>query len=392
MNKIIVFANVPAHSFAYKKLPKNRFIILTDNRFFNEYKNKNYENIYGFNNYSNNENVLLRAIKLVKQFNIKTILVSDESDVERAGFLRDLLKLEGQKTLSSKLYRDKLWMKLMLHSIVPIPKFKLVHTKEEAEKFAEDNGYPIVLKPRSGWSSLKTYKITHQNQLDEIKSFDEFLVEEWINNSTMYTIDGIQKNGKVIWYSIHQYDCNVLESLELGKRGFSMITSPKMFDEAFKSKAKYFTETVIQALNSAEKFCSPFHLEFFSNDNEDFIFCEIASRFGGGKTLDLIEYEYNLNLPSLYLKEIENNNTVDWETSTPKQFVACYKKFFSINKKFIEDIRIKNFIISANKVKFKNEWRIPKSINDVEELYILKSSSFEETLDLIHQLSAEKFT
>jgi len=84
----------------------------------------------------------------------------DERLVETAAQARKRLRLPGLSVDSARLCRDKPAMKEALRKAgLPCAESAAVASAKEAERFAERVGYPIVLKPRAGLGSQKTFRI-----------------------------------------------------------------------------------------------------------------------------------------------------------------------------------------------------------------------------------------
>lgn len=387
----LFFSRVPSHAFSFKNINYKDAYILTDERFYDGYKKDGFTNVWGFVKYLNNDSILTTAINLVEKHNIKLVHVMDESDIERAAMVRQLFQLPGQKMLSAQLYRDKYLMKYLLQDIVKLPNFTLIENKQDVIHFIQCNGLPIVLKPRKGWASNHMHKIIAVSQIDDITDFSGYLAESWIDKSKMYTVDGIQIDGEIKWYAIHEYDKNILESIENNQDGFAMLTSPKMFDQDFRTKVKEYTNKILRRLNANENFTSAFHLEFFYTNGE-FIFCEIGSRLGGGKTMDLIKETYDIDLPKLLLDTLNKENTHITLAELPKQYAACYKKYYfqGNSQPFLKELSSKKWLVSFINNKPKELKSKPSSINDFQQLFVITANTHKEILERIEILESAK--
>jgi biotin carboxylase len=384
----LIFSRVPAHACAIlKNLDKSQSWIFTDVRFKSGYLENGFSNVLAFENYIESAEVLKTAIEVVFKNNIFRIYVMDESDVERAAIVREVCNIPGQKNDSAILYRDKYLMKLVLKGTSDLPAFSSVNSKSELKAFIETHGLPIVFKPRKAWATNNTYKITHISQIEEIEEFTNYIAEEWIDNAKMITVDGIQKNGNILWFCIHEYDKNLLESLEEDKDGYAMMTSSLVSDIEMNSRVREYTNSIISKLNNNSNFISPFHLEiFYTNDNK-LVFCEVGSRFGGGKTIDLINIGYSVHLPTLFLQlDTKDTANIPIPTNKPKKYAACYKKFSlqGSDKEAIAILKSEDWIQSYIENSPKDNKTRPTNINDFEELYILEADSYEQCLNRVN--------
>ena len=91
-----------------------------------------------------------------------------EGDLIRAARLRELFGIkEGQTVESAIHFRDKLKMKekLQEHQI-KVPTFMRADTATDILKFAEEKGFPFVIKPSCGYSSVNTVAIKNKEDLE----------------------------------------------------------------------------------------------------------------------------------------------------------------------------------------------------------------------------------
>ncbi len=92
----------------------------------------------------------------------------DEPLVEPAAILRERFGVPGLSVATAKLCRDKVAMKdfLRQHGI-PCAQSAAAADAAEAHAFAEREGYPLIVKPRAGFGSLRTYRCGTAGELDE---------------------------------------------------------------------------------------------------------------------------------------------------------------------------------------------------------------------------------
>lgn len=374
----LFLSRVPAFAFKFDLSSSvHKSIVFTDENYVHDYREKGIKNVIGFKDYLINDNVVNNAIEQVKKYNIQHVIPVEESDVQRAALIRELAGLSGQSYFSSLLYRDKYYMALKLKGTVKVPNFRSVSSIIDVQEFIDKNGCPIVVKPRDLWASTFTYKITSPKQIKQIDfKAREYIAQKWINNATLCTVDGLQKNGEIAWFCIHQYSDNLLDVIEEKKNGFSMMTSPIMLNTKLKEKIRDYTNRVLHVLNHSSTFISPFHLEVFLTEDNELILCEVGCRFGGGATIDLIKIAYHIDLPRLYLELLlDSNESLELLNQSPITYAVCYKQFYP------SDFKLKNGggiqIHKEYNNSDKDPYRRIFNINDFEKMIIFESKSFD---------------
>lgn len=360
------------------------YFVFADVRFKEGYENTIKNNIKFFENYLENNQVLTESSKIVKKFNLNHVIVIDEADMERGAMIRELNNIKGQTTKSASNYRDKSIMKEILKNEILLMNYKRPENINQIKEFINTYGYPIVIKPLSSWATNNTFKIENSTELNNFnirfKKTKDFLIEKW-NDSKMYALEGIQKNGKLIFFVVHEYDKNCLEAVK-SNSGFTTLTSSVMNDDRLLSIIKVKVENILNLLNQSDKFISPIHLEFFLNGN-DLIFNEVGSRIGGGRTIQLIQEAYNIDFVEVLYKMYSNTKEEhkDLLNVRPKKFIGACRKFKIKNPRNFEDFIRRSFV---KKVVYK-----PKSvdhtnnINQFEAMFLIESASYQELLNII---------
>lgn len=393
--KILFLSRVPFEVFKNYMVGLNdEIFIITEDRFLSEYEQKIGKNVYGFDNYFENPEVVEFSVELINRENINLLIAVDEADIERGALIRKLSGLSGQSEDCAIRYRDKLIMKNTLKEKIDMPNYNSVKNLSDIEQFIEQYNYPVVLKHRRAWATIYTKKINNTDELlnytKSINNFEEYIVEEWIDDAVMYTVEGIQRNGHLEWFAIHEYDRNLLESVSNGD-GFTTFTSQFMNYEDQRNRIKQYAEMIINLLNQSNKFTSAIHLEFFITKNDKFIFNEIGSRMGGGRIYDLLKEAYDVDLPNLLItqyKKEANNEAMDYPPITkPKYFIGTYKKYYVRKKEALNQLKNKDWILKIYDNKIKNEYQPTLNINDFEVLILVKEKSYE---DLKNRLSILK--
>jgi len=241
----------------------------------------------------------IRAVELHEQFGFKTILLRSEYDIIRAARLREYLDIQGQGVESALAYRDKVLMKRLVREAgVKVADFHPINSPLDLYRFALDHGFPLVVKPVYGGGSRG---VTVLSDMSELKAFltaglePGLMVEKFIRGS-MYHVDGIARDGRVLFSCVSRYLYGCLAYKSYESVG-SIIVDPH---GPVAQRLKMTVADIICALPGAHVLA--FHAEFFYTEDGDILLCEIASRTGGGRIMETVETAYGISLPKVWVR------------------------------------------------------------------------------------------
>lgn len=113
--------------------------------------------------------LLAAARELAKPTAFDRIETIDEPLVEPAARLREALQLPGLSVATARLCRDKVAMKALLREHdIPCAQSTAATTEAEVRAFAEQWGYPLIVKPIAGYGSLDTYRVDSATDLGRV--------------------------------------------------------------------------------------------------------------------------------------------------------------------------------------------------------------------------------
>ncbi|MCM3216672.1 ATP-grasp domain-containing protein [Niallia taxi] len=220
--------------------------------------------------------------ELIKENKIDTIVATTENIIEVAGQLRTKFGITGMQRNQAEAVRNKWIMKEMVRQHgINSPVTKIAAASRDFKTFANEIGYPLIIKPIAGWATIKTYKIENNQQLELfLEEWNEnpqpMLVEQFINGKEFH-IDSIVSDGKTTFSSVSEYLYNCLDVVENGKP-LGSVAYPKSAEEDIIEKLKVMNDRVIRALGITNSVC---HAEMFVLPNGEIYFGEIAARIGG---------------------------------------------------------------------------------------------------------------
>lgn len=247
-----------------------------------------------------------RALELAREYDIRHVVACQELDLQRAAALREVLGLPGQDVLSADCFRDKLLMKCRAAAAgVPVAAHAEVHTAVDVLAFAGKHGFPLVIKPREGLSSVGLLILRNRAELDAwlTDGFDaddgrepSLLVEAFVPGS-MYHIDGMVFGGRVAAAWPSQYMYQLAAFCEDDTPRLDATLDP---GDPLAGRLLAFTDRVLAALPTPET--TTFHAEVFRTPDDELVLCEIASRNGGALIKSVLEALFGVNFPVAWVR------------------------------------------------------------------------------------------
>ncbi|PQL00993.1 hypothetical protein CG435_08625 [Pantoea ananatis] len=246
----------------------------------------------------NDDLIFYHAEKLKNHVEFDHVIGVREFDLLPAAVIRNNWSLPGASIESIEAYRDKgIMKKILKEKLISVPDFKIITTAIDIINFIKDNGYPVLLKPRTskrarGISVLHNdndlYHALHKGLKQSSEDLVNMMVEEFVSGP-MYHIDGVVINNEIkfIWPSLYVSNCMGFPD---GNYISSCLLSPD--DDLYIPLVKYVSEC-ISALPSPVNFA--FHAEVFYCTDGTLKLCEIAARAGGGPVMTSIETVFNFN-------------------------------------------------------------------------------------------------
>jgi hypothetical protein len=285
--------------FTNNQLRHSALITHADGKMVNMIKRQGYEFgvLQPVASYENTEVVGALVQKIYQQMPFSHIVAPDEIDILRAAYMRQQFHLAGQGIESALAFQDKLIMKQFVEKKgLRVPHFQAVKSLAEINAFTDRVGYPIILKPVRGTGCEGLIVLSNQTELEafakqgKLDDLNDYMAESFVPGA-MYHTDGLVENGKLVccWPSIYlDLPLNIIS----GGYASSYILAA---DNPLVSKLIQYTQEVLQALPTPSD--TAFHLEcFLPDENEDPVFCEIASRVGGKGVNDALLTSFEINL------------------------------------------------------------------------------------------------
>ena len=286
----------------YSEMPNEKFEFYVVNVIYHREKPENIKYKYYIHSSDcNNLEELERISEEVKKWNVKfdySFQISEYA-VEILGYINSKLNFEGIKYEDIHKFRDKVIMKTSISANIKKPKlYDIDDIKKDIIK------YPVIVKPRCFAGSWGVQKFSSKEDLllylndkkcDYTRksnyNINDVEVEEYIDAPICH-IDGLVFNGNIVICVASEYIGTCLDYSN-GKTLGSIIGTDEQ-----QEKALPFANKINKSLKLPN---GVFHLEAFWNKN-DFIFLEIAVRFGGAEIVPNFEKAYGINLIHEHIK------------------------------------------------------------------------------------------
>lgn len=256
---------------------------------------------------------------------IDAVATTWEGALVAAGLIRDLLDLPGQRTGDAVAVTDKAVMKARLRDAgLPAARFRIGRTPADIALTARELGWPLVVKPTSGFGSTNTHIVYSPSDLDAIRdvlvrpvySSDYFitepafqalsdqhsgmLVEEYIDIQREYHVDACWTHGEPVYQIAGRYNVPPLAGMG-GALGSVLL--PPGGDEAAPVLA--LAEQAVRALGIGHGFT---HTELYLDYADRLVVGEVANRPGGGGIQRTLHHAYGLDIPALLAQAAVGQN------------------------------------------------------------------------------------
>jgi biotin carboxylase len=237
---------------------------------------------------------------IARRHKIARVVALDEFDLESAAVVREHMRLGGMGISATRLFRDKLAMRLAAQTAgVAVPEFTGVFNDEQVYRFLNDGGSPKgggpwLLKPRWSASAIGIKKIVQPDEiwaaLDALGEFRTHQVLERFVPGEIFHVEGITWGGELLFAAPHKYGQPPMQTMHEGGVFTTRALDPTT-EEAQALLAAH--AATLRALGMREGVT---HSEFIrSHADGKFYFLETAARVGGAFIADVVEHATGVN-------------------------------------------------------------------------------------------------
>jgi carbamoylphosphate synthase large subunit len=210
---------------------------------------------------------LLRAVQGVQgKVWVDRLEATVEAHIMAAARVREAAGIPGTSVRTAYLCRDKPAMKEVLRQAgIPCAMSTRASDPATARAFAEQVGYPLIIKPPAGAGASGTWKVRDAGQLESViresgvADGAEVAIEEFIEGHEGY-LDTLTIHGEVAHEFITHYYPNVLTAMRERWISPQMVTTNRIEASGYR-EVRQMARDVIRVLDIGT---SATHMEWFS--------------------------------------------------------------------------------------------------------------------------------
>jgi carbamoylphosphate synthase large subunit len=221
-----------------------------------------------------------------------------EAHVMTAARVREATGIPGTSVRTAHLCRDKPEMKEVLRAAgIPCARSIGAETADEVRAFAQEVGYPVIVKPPDGAGASGTHRVDDDDDLERIIAGSTLqygqpvAVEEFIEGHEGF-YDTITVDGEIVHDFVSHYYPNVLEAMRARWISPQFIATNRVDSAPDYAEVKEMGRAVIEALDIGT---SATHMEWFFGP-KGLKFSEIGCRPPGVRAWDLYGSGNDLDL------------------------------------------------------------------------------------------------
>ncbi|KAI0189391.1 hypothetical protein EV127DRAFT_109446 [Xylaria flabelliformis] len=183
------------------------------------------------------------------------------------------------------------------------PAWKELTSVAEAEKFAEDVGYPVLVRPSYVLSGAAMTVIRSQEDLKEkleaasnVSPDHPVVITKFIEGAQEIDVDGVASEGKLVVHAVSEH----VEQAGVHSGDATLILPPVNLDENTMGRLKEIAEKVAKAW----KITGPFNMQIIKADNPE----------GGEPMLKVIECNLRASRSFPFVSKVLGTNFIDVAT------------------------------------------------------------------------------
>jgi hypothetical protein len=211
---------------------------------------------------------------------------------------RERLGIEGMPVAAAHNFRDKSRMKDVLRAAgIPCARHRLAASAAEAESFAREVGFPLVVKPPAGAGAKATHRLEGAADLAQALALFRpaperpLLCEEFLLGAE-HSFDSVFVRGEPVWHSLTRYLPGPLETLENPWIQWCVLL-PREVDDPGYDDIRRIGFRAVAALGMVTGLS---HLEWFRLRDGRAAVSEVGARPPGAQIVPLISYAHEIDL------------------------------------------------------------------------------------------------
>ncbi len=210
---------------------------------------------------------------------------------------RALLGVEGMSVEAARNFRDKSRMKEVLREAgVPCARHRLVRDEAEGWSFAEEVGFPVIVKPPAGAGAEGTFRADGAEALGDALRASRpsherpVLMEEFVTGEE-HSLESISVGGRALWHSLTHYHPTPLEVVRNPWIQWRIVL-PREVDDA---RYDDIREAGARALEALGMDTGLTHLEWFRRADGSVAVSEVGARPPGAQITTLVSRAHDFD-------------------------------------------------------------------------------------------------
>jgi biotin carboxylase len=206
------------------------------------------------------------------------------------GEARETLGIAGMRAEQARNFRDKARMKDLLRDAgLPCARHRLVASERGAREFAEQVGYPLVLKPVAGAAAQATFRVDGPESLAAAltaappNADAPVMCEEFVTG-VEHSFDAFVLDGRVLFHTVTRYSPTPMEVMSTPWIQWTVVL-PREVDAPEFDDIRAAGTRALDTLGLGTGMC---HLEWFRRRNGSLAISEVAARPPGAQFTTLI--------------------------------------------------------------------------------------------------------
>lgn len=207
------------------------------------------------------------------------------------------LGVPGMSPAAARNFRDKARMKALLREAgLPCARHRLVADAADAWRFAEEVGYPLIVKPPEGAGAQDTFRVDGPDALREALASlapapgRATLLEEYITGEE-HSFDTFSRDGRAVWHSLTHYLPAPLEVVRTPWIQWRVVLPREVDDPRYDDirRAAFRTLDVLGMETGLS------HLEWFRRRDGSLAISEVAARPPGAQITTLMSRAHDFD-------------------------------------------------------------------------------------------------
>ena len=217
---------------------------------------------------------------------------------------REQLGVPGMRPEQARNFRDKARMKTLFRQAgLPCARHRLAASEGDAWSFAEEAGYPLVVKPPAGAAAQSTFRVSGPDALREAlrsstpRPGNEVLLEEFVTGDE-HSFDAFSLGGRVVFHSVTHYSPTPMEVLQHPWIQWTVVL-PREVDDPKYDDIRAAAARALDVLGMETGMC---HLEWFRRRDGSLAISEVAARPPGAQFTTLISRAHDFDCVSAWAR------------------------------------------------------------------------------------------